>query len=164
MAQLKKYWWVFALVAVAAWYIFKKVAAPSTFSQDTSGYPNDERASAHFTWKELTGGARSDQSATEELFAVALARTLEYIRHKNGDLPVLVSAFALGDEFADYQAFIKADVGEKSDALAQPVADANSAVSGFPHAFTYTPNADGFTITGDKAALIAAVASGAVAV
>ena len=172
MNWAKKNWILLAAVValVLFWFMRRKSQTPSVLSPDANGFPNAERASAHFTWQELQeaapGGAKAYADLTEfqKNFLVSLARAGELVRSKLGDLPIILHTGTLPtDETDDYVALFKPTVSTK-EALAQSVQDVSGLFASYASAFTYKPELSasiGSAVTGNTGDLIDAVAKGA---
>lgn len=163
MAWLKKYWYVVAIAAAALLYmLLRSRPAPGITSE--GGYPNEERASAHFTWKELLGDGwkYSELTQYQKDFCVALARFAELVRALNMQKPLYCRLNMMpADDTDDYAATIEPANGQDPAELAKSVMDAVDNFSAYPHTVNFAILGAQARIYGDSKALIDAVASGA---
>ena len=163
MAWLKKYWYVVAIAAAALLYMLLR-SRPGPGITSEGGYPNEERASAHFTWKELLGDGWKYNELTQyqKDFCVALARFAELARSLNGQKPLYCGVNMMpADETDDYVATFTPANGQAPAELQKAVIDAVANMQSYSHAVNFAAVGTGTRVFGDSKSLIDAVASGA---
>ena len=95
--------WLILGIIILFVFAARKLSAATKLTQDKDGFPNDERATKHFTWKELLsqsghGSNPANLTPDEYQTALSVARLGELIRKLHGDLPFLLRITALGTE------------------------------------------------------------------
>ena len=166
MAFVKKYWLAIVAVLVVLWLLARNASAEPAITTDGDGFPNEERATAHFTWNELFGkgntGAPLTQSSIGGLAgpeSVAIARFMELVRALNGGLPVKVEIDQV--DSSTWSAFASPLPGESTSGLANAAADAVANLSNYSGAVSFTTQGDKLRFFGDSEELVKAVAAGA---
>jgi len=169
MDVLKKYWVAIVAVLILFWLMTRKAeAATSDIAPDGDGFPNEERATAHFTWNELFSRispkfgkpiTRSVLGGLDSQETVAIARFMELVRALNGGLPVKVSIEQV--DSSTWGADATPLPGESLKGLSNAAADAVANLSNYPGAVSFTSAPDKLRFFGDSEELVKAVAAGA---
>jgi len=165
MAFVKRYWLAIVAALVLIWLLTRNAVA-ATIATDGDGFPNQERATAHFTWNELFGKGNAHTPLTASSIgglagpeSVAIARFMELVRALNGGLPVKVEIDQV--DSSTWSAYAAPLPGESTTGLANAAADAVANLSNYPGAVSFTTQGDKLRFFGDSEELVKAVAAGA---